>query len=289
MPNYNDEGRATDRWTDRVNRRSVVRAGFAVALSSGLAGCSSDFGPDPTAEDTETSTKTETSVEAETPPTESETEALFFYDDWSDGEFSDWEVVDAGGDGMAEIDTIEAPEGGPSVLSLSQSTGSGTEFIIATGPSFEGWHNEWTVRTNIHTTELDPQEDYQTYEILPAFDETLEEDTPLRFRVGIRDGNGNLRSAHFSGEAYTNSQTYEVDWTEDRWYNIEFGHDGDGTFTGTVWPADSARPMDPNVEATGPVPSTEARPLGLNIDGPGSPNFRMSHAYIELTGALTER
>jgi hypothetical protein len=257
----------------RVDRRAVLRGTFTVSVVGALAGCQSIFGgakPDegPTDEEEETDEPEATEI---------------YFDDWEDGDSDGWEAFVAGGDGSSQVQQLSSPYIGNNALSLSQSQGGGTEYILATEEDFDIWGEAWTLRTAIHTTDLDPSENYQKYEIIPGYDEANEDDPSVAFGFGVRDDDYNTIPAQFTGEAVESDTTYEIDWAEDVWYNVEIAHDGAGGYTGTVWGESETQPTSHNVEATADVSHDDAQPLALHINGPNAPEFRMSHAFIELT------
>jgi len=256
-----------------IDRRAMLRGTLGVSFAGALAGCQSILGgekPDDTTDEEQTETE-------DPEPT------VVFSDDWEDGTADGWETVVAGGDGSSQVRQLSSPDAGTGVLSLSQSAGSGTEYILATENDFDVWDEAWTLRTAVHTTDLDPSENYQKYEIIPGYDEANGDDPLLAFRLGIRDGDYDVIPAQFTGEAVESESTYELDWAEDEWHAVEIAHDGDGAYTGTVWPEADTRPAGPNVEASADVSVEATRPLALHINGPSAPEFRLSHAFIELT------
>lgn len=259
---------------NRVDRRAVLRGTFAVSVAGALAGCQSILGG------AESNDSTNEEDEEETEASEP-TEVLS--DSWEDGDSDGWEPVVVGGDGSSQVQQLASPYEGNNVLSLSQSDGGGTEYILATEEEFDIWDEAWSLRTAIHTTDLDPSENYQKYEIIPGYDEANGDEPAVAFRFGIRTGDYDTIPAEFTGAAVESETTHEVDWAEDTWYNVEIGHDGDGGYTGTVWAESDTRPAGHNVEASVDISDDGDQPLALHINGPNAPEFRMSHAFIELT------
>ena len=264
-----------------VSRRAAVRGGLGAVVTGALAGCVSV--PSLTAETTPEPSDDDDTDEEGSADTEGN---VVFSDDFEDGDADDWVAYLTGGDGSSQVQSMATPGGGSTVLSLSQSEGSGTEYILGTERSFDVWAGPWTIRTAVHTTELDPTEAYQKYELVPGYDTADGDDPALAFRLGVRDGDGDLIPAQFVGTDVGNDATYEVEWAADEWYAVEITHDGTGGYAGTVWPAEEDRPSEPNVTASGPVPSDGARPLALHINGPSYPEFRLSHSVVELRGGV---
>jgi len=281
-----------------LDRRSVVRGGLGSVLAGSLAGCQSLLGStdgEGDGEDDEGDTDEEQSEQNGTEQTEpgtddegDQSQTVVFEDDWEDGSLDGWTAYAEGGDAAFSVEPMSTPSGGSRVLRLVQSTGSGTELIAGTEAWFSGWDGEWALRTAVHTTTLDIEQDYQKFDIVPAYDPTTGDNFTLSFRLGFRDGDGNVRPTSFYGSDVTETETVRWQWEEDRWYSVEVTHDGSGTLRGTVWPSTSSKPSSPTVEATASLPSEGAWPLAVHLNGNSHAAFQFSHSSIRLSGEFDE-
>lgn len=293
-PDRDRSGSESSRNLMGMSRRNLLRGSLGAVVAGSLVGCQSLIGSTdsseakPGGEKAESATDTEVVSETATPDDGSQDQErnIAFEDDWEDGDLSGWVSYNSGGDASAGIRSMTTPSGGSHVLRLSQSEGSGTELVFGTETEFAGWDGPWGVRTAFHTTALDAEEPYQKYDIIPAYDRATGDDPALAFRLGFRDGNGQVRPTRFYGPNVDSSGTDIRGWTEDQWYEVALSHDGNGGLAGTVWPTGSTRPASPTVEATISTPVTDAWPLAMHVNGNQYTDFQFSHSFISLSGGL---
>jgi len=257
----------------RYGRRALLRAGLG-ATAVGLAGCESL-----PAELQEGGGSTPVDDGTPTPAVQDAT----FYDGWENGEMNGWTTLVAQGDGDADVEELEGPDGEDHALVVSQSSGGGSYLLVATTDGLTGWNRQWQIQTLLYTEALDPETTNQAYHVLPNHEPGTDGREPVGFKVGVRGGDGRLEPAKFTGPAVENEEVYHVSWAEDRWYQIELGHDGQGGYTARVWSPDEQRPAEPDVVATGPVPQPGERRLGLRANGPRNDSFEMAHAHVAYT------
>jgi hypothetical protein len=269
-----------------TTRRALLGTGGCLA-TVGLTGCLSTFsGSDEEAEDED-----DEDDEDDTDGEESDSPSSWagraqqgatFADDFEDGEADGWTEYLVEGDGTSSVTDLRAPTGGSKALTVSQSEGGGTQYVVGTSETFAGWDGPWSMATMVHTTALEPSVNAQGAHIIPNYDPETFAKEPITFKLGVKGG-GERLPITFAGDDIHREQVYDLEWSEDQWYAIEFGHDGDGGYTGRLWAADQDRPAEPNVRATGPVPEPGEKHLGFWANGASGPEFEFSYDFVSFT------